>query len=116
MIKNIFKRLFSMFSPTKECGVVLQKKKEQLLLLMTLLKEGETIDKKTLHKFTIDGIEMKYCMYCKRWYPLDRFSKNSKNIDGLFNKCKGCVSADRNSDYRRNIKKKTIVCTGSLYA
>ena len=76
-------------------------------LAKSLIGEGEILDEKTLHKFTKDGVEMKYCMHCSRWLPLDRFGlcTNSKR-DGLKNSCKSCQNEKRIHDYRGKKKKR----------
>lgn len=38
-----------------------------------------------------DGIEVKYCKVCDKWFPLSEFNKKMASWDGLETKCKSCA-------------------------
>lgn len=69
----------------------------------SMLEDGEVLDENTLHKLTVDVIEMKYCLHCKRWLPLEAFNKREHSKDGLQSTCKEC----RNKYYKHNKNKKS---------
>ncbi len=70
-----------------------------LSLAKSMLGKGEKLNEKTLHKTTIDGVEMKYCSCCGEWLPIEEFCKDKRNKkDGLCTCCKACRSKKRYSN------------------
>ena len=53
---------------------------------------------------TYDG-EVKKCRKCNDVKPLDKYYKNSKNIDGYHNYCKECMAKNDHKRYENNVEK-----------
>jgi len=57
------------------------------------------MSKRKEHKY-INNIETKHCYICKKWLPLENYTKCKANKDGLNNRCKKC-----NSEYMKKRRK-----------
>lgn len=72
-----------------------------------LVKPVLPSNKRIIHRFDTNGIELKYCSHCDDWIPLDRFSKTSgKTWDGLRHFCK-----DYDKEYREKNKEPYTLVT-----
>lgn len=85
-----------------------QKKKDSIYeKAKPMLAEGGVYDEETKHILTKDCVELKYCIHCGRWLPVEMFHRETGNKrDGLQCYCRECVS--KYGKNRNNNRKKTV--------